>query len=168
LSLFAARGNRKTEREKNAKHRNNLTLVQTDPQNAYNTPNKRNKRGPQPHSAEDHRKTSTNRKRAHTQTDPQEPMQDKLFTIITAKVITMMKIRGGRALDELTRPNKGKIRLLSRTEEKKYKGKRNGSRYRAERVGIIHEMTTEEARKEEAKITRTARGRYGNAHIYHV
>jgi hypothetical protein len=40
----------------------------------------------------------------------------------------MMKIRGGRALDELTGLNKGEIRLLSRTEEKKYnKGKRNGS-----------------------------------------
>jgi hypothetical protein len=93
-------------------------------------------------------------------------MQDKLFTIITAKVITMMKIRGGRALDELTRPNKGKIRLLSRTEEKKCKGKRNGSRYRAERVGIIHEMTTEEARKEEAKITIEQQGADMGMHIY--
>jgi hypothetical protein len=93
-------------------------------------------------------------------------MQDKLFTVITAKVITMMKIRGERALDELTGSNKGKIRLLSRTEEKKYnKGKRNGSRYRAERVGIILETTIEEARNTEVQIPRTARGRYGNAHI---
>jgi hypothetical protein len=70
----------------------------------------------------------------HKQThnsDTQEPIQVKLFTIITDKVITMMKIRCGRALDELTGSNKGKIRLLSRAKEKKYsKGKRNGSRYR--------------------------------------
>jgi hypothetical protein len=39
------------------------------------------------------------------------------------------------------------------------------SRYRAERVVIIHEMTIEEARNTEVSITRTARGRYGNAHI---
>ena len=87
----------------------------------------------------------------HKQThnsDTQEPIQVKLFTIITDKVITMIKIRCGRALDELTGSNKGKIRLLSRAKEKKYsKGKRNGSRYRAERVVIIHEMTTE--RKQE-------------------
>jgi hypothetical protein len=45
------------------------------------------------------------------------------------------------------------------------KGKRNVSRYRAERVVIIHEMTIEEARNTEVGITRTARGRYRNAHI---
>jgi hypothetical protein len=32
----------------------------------------------------------------------------------------MMKIKGVRALDELAGPNKGKIRLLSRADEKKY------------------------------------------------
>jgi hypothetical protein len=78
----------------------------------------------------------------------------------------MMEIKGVRALDELAGPNKGKIRLLSRADEKLYnKGKRNGSRHRAERVVIIHEMTTDEARRTEVDITRTERGRYGNAHI---
>jgi VIT1/CCC1 family predicted Fe2+/Mn2+ transporter len=43
-------------------------------------------------------------------------------------------------------------------------GKRSGSRYRAERVVIIHEMAIEEARNTEVNITRTERGRYGNAH----
>jgi hypothetical protein len=52
----------------------------------------------------------------------------------------MIKIRGGRALDELAGPNKGKIRLLSKAKEKYSKGKQNGSRYRAERVVVIHEM----------------------------
>jgi hypothetical protein len=78
----------------------------------------------------------------------------------------MMKIKGVRALDELAGPNKGKIRLPSRADEKKYNtGKRNGSRHRAERVVIIHEMTIEEARNTEVGITRTGRGGYGNAHI---
>jgi hypothetical protein len=78
----------------------------------------------------------------------------------------MMKIKGVRALYELAGSNKGKIRLLSRADEKRYnKGKRNGSRHRAERVVIIHEMTIEEARNTEVNITRTERGRYGNAHI---
>jgi hypothetical protein len=85
----------------------------------YSTPNKKSKRGSQPHSAEDHKKNSNNRKRTHAPTDTQEPIQDKLFKIITNKVITMMKVRGGRALDELTGSNKGKIRLLSRADEKK-------------------------------------------------
>jgi hypothetical protein len=76
-----------------------------------------------------------------------------------------MKIKGVRAPDELTGPNKGKIRLLPRADEKGYnKGKRNGSRHRAERVAITHEMTTEEARNTELSTTRTERGRYGNAH----
>jgi hypothetical protein len=52
-------------------------------------------------------------------TDNQEPIRDKLFTVITNKVITMMKIKGVRALDELAGSNKGKIRLLSRADEKK-------------------------------------------------
>jgi hypothetical protein len=42
-----------------------------------------------------------------------------LFTVITNKVITMIKIKGVRALDELAGPNKGKIRLLPRADEKK-------------------------------------------------
>jgi hypothetical protein len=71
----------------------------------------------------------------------------------------MMKMRGGRALDELTGPNRGKIRLISRTEEKKYgKRKRNGSRHRADRVALVHEMTIEEARNTEVKKSRTERG----------
>ena len=78
----------------------------------------------------------------------------------------MLKYKGARALDKLVGSNKGKIRLISRADEKKYKkGKRNGSSFRAERVNIIHEMTIEEARNTEVNITGTARGRYGNAHI---
>ena len=77
-----------------------------------------------------------------------------------------MKIKGVRAPDKLAGSNKGKIRLLSRADEKRYnKGKRNVSRHRAERVASIHEMTSEEARNTEVSITRTERGRYGNAHI---
>jgi hypothetical protein len=78
----------------------------------------------------------------------------------------MLKYKGTRALDELVGSNKGKIRLISKADEKTYKkGKRNGSIFRAERVNIIHQMTIEEARTTEASITRTERGRYGNAHI---
>jgi hypothetical protein len=78
----------------------------------------------------------------------------------------MLKYKGARALDELVGPNKGKIRLISRTDEKTYKkGKRNGSTFRAERVNTIHQMTIEEARTTEVSITKAERGRYGNAHI---
>jgi hypothetical protein len=100
-------------------------------------------------------------------TDNQEPTQDKPFAAITNKVVVVLKYKGARALDELVGPsNKGKIRLISRADEKKYKkGKRNGSLFRAERVNIIHEMAIEEARNTEVNITGTARGRYGNAHI---
>jgi hypothetical protein len=132
----------------------------------YNTPVKRSKTRPQAHSAEDHRKSNQNNKRTRTKTDNQEPIRDKLFTTITNKVITMLKYKGMRALDELVGSNKEKNRLLSRADEKIYKkGKRNVSMFRAERVVIIHEMTIEEARITEVNITRTARGRYGNAHI---
>jgi hypothetical protein len=69
-------------------------------------------------------------------------------------------------LDELAGPNKGKIRLLSRADEKRYsKGKRDGSRHTAERAAIVNEITTEEARNTKVSITKTKRGRYGNAHI---
>jgi hypothetical protein len=86
----------------------------------YSTPTKRSRTRPQAHSAEDHRKDSQNKKRTRTPTENQEPIQDiKLFSIITNKVITMMKIKGVRALDEITGSNKGKIRLLSRADEKK-------------------------------------------------
>jgi hypothetical protein len=85
----------------------------------YNTPTKRSRIGPQSHPAEDHRKDSQNKKRARTPTDNQEPIRDKLFTAITNKVIIMMKIKGARAQDELAGPNKGKIGLLSRADEKK-------------------------------------------------
>ena len=55
---------------------------------------------------------------------------------------------------------------MSRADEKTYKkGKRNGSIFRAERVNTIHQMTIEEARSTEVSITKTERGRHGNAHI---
>ena len=58
----------------------------------------------------------------------------------------MIKIKGVRAPDELAGPNQGKIRLPSRADEKRHsKGKRGGSRHRAERVAIMYEMTTEKA-----------------------
>jgi hypothetical protein len=102
----------------------------------------------------------------HDTTDNQEPTQDKLFAVITNKVAAMPKYKGTRALDELVGSNKGKIRLISRADEKKYKKwKRNGSLFRAERVNSIHKMTTEEARNTEVSTTGTARGSYGNAHI---
>jgi hypothetical protein len=80
----------------------------------------------------------------------------------------MLKCKGTRALDELAGPNKGKIKLISRADEKAHrykKGKRSGSRFRAERVNTIHEMTIEEAGTTEVSTTGTARGRHGNAHI---
>jgi hypothetical protein len=147
--------------------------VYTVPQNKYSTSSKRGGRSriePQPHLADDHKKNRNNRKRTRTQTETQEPAQDKLFTAITNKAITMMKIRGGRALGELkgqTREKSGHYRKpVSKQKRKIYsKGKQNGSRYRAERVVVIHEMTLEEARNTEVNTTRTGRGRYGNAHI---
>jgi hypothetical protein len=60
----------------------------------YSTPTKRSRTGPQAHSAEDHRKDSQNKKRTRTPTENQEPIQDKLFSVTTNKVITMMKIKG--------------------------------------------------------------------------
>ena len=80
----------------------------------------RSRIGPQPHSVDDHKKNRNKRKRTLAQTETQEPAQDKLFTIITNKVITMMKIRGERALhvDKLTGSNTEKIRLLSKANEK--------------------------------------------------
>jgi hypothetical protein len=78
----------------------------------------------------------------------------------------MLKYKGARAPDELVGSNKGKIRPMSRADERTYKkGKRNGSIFRAERINTIHQMTTEEARSTEVSITKTERGRYGNAHI---
>jgi hypothetical protein len=55
--------------------------------------------------------------------------------------------------------------LESKREKVHSKGKRDGSRHRAERVAIVNEMTIEEARNTEVGITKTGRGRYGNAHI---
>ena len=49
----------------------NPPQIRTDPQIKYSTPSKRSKRGPQPHSAEDHNKNSNNRKRTRAQTDTQ-------------------------------------------------------------------------------------------------
>jgi hypothetical protein len=85
--------------------------------NTTHQPTKRRRIGSQAHSAEDHRKDNQNKKRTRTPTDNQEPIRDKLFTTITNKVITMMKIKGVRALDELAGPNKGKIRLSERTRK---------------------------------------------------
>jgi hypothetical protein len=82
------------------------------------SPLRKSRIGPPAHSAEDHRKGIQNKKRTRTSTDNQEPIRDKLFAVITNKVITMLKIKGARAPDELAGPNKGKIRLLSRADEK--------------------------------------------------
>jgi phosphoribosyl-AMP cyclohydrolase len=122
---------------------------------------------PQPREAkQDHKRTqqkTTNKrnlktKRTRDTTDNQEPVQDKLFTTTTNKVVTMLKYKGARALDELVGSNKGKIRLISRADEKTYKkGKRSGSIFRAERVNTVHEMTTKEARNTEVSTTGTAR-----------
>jgi hypothetical protein len=127
---------------------------------------------PQPREAkQDHKRIQqkttikTTRKtnaRANT-TDNQESIQDKLFTIITNKAVTMLKYKGSRALDELVGLNKGEIRLISRRRTRKESA--TDQIFRAERVSIIHEMTTEEARTTEVSTTGTARGRYGNAHI---
>jgi hypothetical protein len=117
----------KPERERPASENENLTQ--------YNTPTKRSKTRSQAHSAEDHEKSTQKNKRTRATTDNQEPVQDKLFTIITNKVVTMLKYKGSRALDELVGSNKGEIRLISRADEKTYKkGKRNGSIFKAERV----------------------------------
>jgi hypothetical protein len=73
----------------------------------------------------------------------------------------MMKVRGGRALDELTGSNEGKIRLLSRAEEKKYIQQRKAKRVKIQSrksFHITHEMAIEEARNTEVGITRTAQG----------
>ena len=114
--------------------------------------------GPESHLAEDHRKDNKSKQRSHIATYNREPIQDKLFTVITNKVTTMIKIKGVRALDELAGSNKGKIRLLSRADEKRYgKGKCDGSRHRAERVAIVNEMTIEEARNTKVSITKTGR-----------
>ena len=128
------------------------------------TPIKKRKTTSQTHSAEDHKKNNQENKRKRGVT--KKPATDKLFSIITNQVIVMLKHKGTRALDELAGSNKGKIRLMSRADGKTYKkGKRNGSIFRAERVNIIHQMTIEEARATEVNITKTERGRYGNAHI---
>ena len=132
----------------------------------FSTPTKRSRVGPKSHPAEGHRKNKKTKKRAHTATDNRKPTQNKPFTIITNKVITTIEIKGVRAPDELAGPNKGKIRLLPRADEKRHsKGKREGSRHRAKRAAIVNEMTTEKARNTEVSITKTGRGRYGNAHI---
>jgi hypothetical protein len=55
-----------------------------------------------------------------------------MFTIITGKAITKVKLRGGKSIDELVGSNMGKVRLILRAAEKKYgKGKKNRSRFRA-------------------------------------
>jgi hypothetical protein len=123
----------------------------------YNTPTKKSKTRSQAHSAEDHKKSNQKNKRTRVTTDNQKPIQDKLFTVVTNKVITMLRYKRTRALDELVGSNKGKIRLISRAYEKTYKkGKRNGPTFRAERVNTIHQMAIEEARTTEVSTTRTA------------
>ena len=57
--------------------------------------------------------------------------------------------------------------MLSRADEKRYsKEKRDGSRHRAERVAIVNEMTTEEARNTEVSITKTGRGTRVDMEMY--
>ncbi len=139
-------------------------LIETEGQTQYVTPIKKRKTTSQTHSAEDHKKNIQENKRKRGAT--KKPATDKLFSIITNKVIVLLKYKGTRALDELAGTNKGKIRPMSRAGEKTYKkGKRNGSTFRAERVNIIHQMTIEEARTTEVSISKTEKGRYGNAHI---
>ena len=128
------------------------------------TPIKKRKTTSQTHSAEDHKKNNQENKRKRGVT--KKPATDKLFSIITNQVIVMLKQKGTRALDELAGSYKEKIRLISRADGKIYKkGKRNGSIFRAERVNIIHQMAIEEARTTEVSISKTEKGRYGNAHI---
>jgi hypothetical protein len=92
--------------------------------------------------------------------DEVKPATDKLFSIITNKVIVLLKYKGTKALDELVGLNKGKIRPMSRADEKTYKkGKRSGSIFRAERVNIIHQMAIEEARTTEVSMSKTAKRR---------
>jgi hypothetical protein len=136
----------------------------------YITPIKKSKTRPQAQPAEDHKKSSLKRKRTRDTTNNQEPTQDKLFTAITNKVVVVLQYKGARALDELVGPNRrGEIRLISRADEKKHKkGKRSGSLFRAERVNITHEMTTEEARNTEVNITGTARGGHGKERPHQV
>ena len=48
-----------------------------------------------------------------------------MFTAIKGKVITEVKLRGGKVIDELMSSNRGKVRLISRAEGEKYgKGKK--------------------------------------------
>jgi hypothetical protein len=139
-------------------------LIETEDHTQYITPTKKSKTTPQTHSAEDHKKNNQENKRKRDAT--KNPATDKLFSIITNKVVVMLKYKGTKALDELVGSNKGKIRPMSRADEKTHKkGKRNGSIFRAERDNIIHQMTIEEARTTEVSISKTERGRYGNAHI---
>jgi hypothetical protein len=72
----------------------------------YNTPTKKNKTRSQAHSAEDHKKSNPKSKRTRDTTNNQEPIQDKLFTIITNKVVVMLQYKGARALDELVGSNR--------------------------------------------------------------
>jgi hypothetical protein len=62
------------------------------------------------------RETTT--KRALAQTETQEPAQDKLFTD-KLSMITMMQIKGGRAPDELTGPNKEKKQAAIESKREK-------------------------------------------------
>ena len=77
----------------------------------YSTPTKKSKTRSQAHPAEDHKKSNQKNKRKRDTANKQEPTQDKLFTIITNKVVTMLKYKGTRALDELVGSNKGKSDL---------------------------------------------------------
>jgi len=162
-SNYRHRKGSKERSEEKEKQKGKRPINETEGRTHYSTPTKKSKTISQTHSAEDHKKNNQENKRKRGAT--KEPATDKLFTIITNKVVVMLKYKGARALDELVGSNKGKIRPMSRADEKKYKkGKRSGSIFRAERVNTTHQMTTEEARTTEVSTTKTERGRYGNAH----
>jgi hypothetical protein len=127
---------------------------------------KKSKQRPQTQSAEDYKKNNSDRKRGRTQINTRQPIHDKRFITTTGKVITMVKLRGRKAIDELLGSNRDKVRLISRAAEKQHgKGKKNGSRFWAIRTALVREMALEEARNTEVDITKNSREKYGNAHI---
>jgi hypothetical protein len=89
-----------TEKQKGKRPTN-----ETENPTQYSTPTEISKTRPQAHSAEDHKKSNQENKRKRDTTSKQEPAQDKLFTITTNKVVTMLKYKGARAPDELVGSN---------------------------------------------------------------
>ena len=74
-------------------------IDETEGHTQYNTPTKKSKTTSQTHSAEDHKKNNQENKRKRGAT--KKTATDKLFSIITNKVIIMLKYKGTKALDEL-------------------------------------------------------------------